>query len=273
MCFCLPSDPIEEGLSEREICKRSNSELMAPTPVPDSQLQEDKDLWCASACESLGNTLNEIDALFMKHKADIGRCTIAKHPIEVEPGAIPHCEGARRISPEKVERANHEMRNLLALGMIQPSLSLWVSGIVIVKKTNEELCFCCDFHALNEVTIKDAYSVPRIDESLARLTKAEIYTSIDLAWALRQVPEKKADRHKTAFVCELGLFEWRRMPIGMFNASATFQRVIASALRNYVNREGSMVMAYIDDTVIATETVEDHIMRLREVFESASKCE
>ena len=63
------------------------------------------------------------------------------------------------------------------------------------------------------------------------------------------------------------LFEWRRMPFGMCNASATFQRAIARALQRIVNREGSMVMAYIDDIVIATETLEDHIDRLREVFQ------
>ena len=117
------------------------------------------------------------------------------------------------------------------------------------------------------MTIKDAYPLPRIDESLARLGKAKIYTCIDLAWAFWQIPVRKADRHKTAFACELGLFEWRRMPFGMCNASTTFQRAIARALRNIVNREGSMVMAYIDDIVIATETVEDHMARLREVFE------
>ena len=60
---------------------------MAPIPRPDSQLQEVKNLWGASACESLGNILNEFDELFMKHKADIGRCTIAKHTVELEPGA------------------------------------------------------------------------------------------------------------------------------------------------------------------------------------------
>ena len=151
--------------------------------------------------------------------------------------------------------------------MIQPSLSPWASGIVMVKKKNGELRFCCDFRPLNEVTIKDAYPLPRIDESLSRLGKAKIYTSIDLAWAFWQIPVQKADRHKTAFACELGLFEWRRMPFGMCNASATFQRAIERALRNIVNREGSMVMAYIDDIVIATETVEDHMARLREIFE------
>ena len=120
---------------------------------------------------------------------------------------------------------------------------------------------------VNEVTIKDAYPLPRIDESLTRLGKAKIYTSIDLAWAFWQIPVRKADRQKTAFACELGLFEWRRMPFGMCNASATFQRAIARALQRIVNREGSMVMAYIDDIVIATETIGDHMDRLREVFQ------
>ena len=195
--FLSSTDPCEAGLSEREIRKRTDPELMAPLPGPDSQLQEVKNLWGASACESLGNILNEFDDLFGKHKADIGRCTIAKHTVELEPGAVPHREGARRMSPEKAERANQEVRNLLALGMIQPSLSPWASGIVMVKKKNGELRFCCDFRPLNEVTIKDAYPLPRIDESLARLGNAKIYTSIDLAWAFRQIPVRKADRHET----------------------------------------------------------------------------
>ena len=263
------TDPSESGFSEREIRKRTDPELMAPIPGPDSQLQEVKGLWGASACESLDRILNEFDDLFMKHKADIGRCTIAKHTVEVEPGAVPHREGARRMSPEKAERANQEVRNLLALRMIRSSLSPWASGIVMVKNEKRGVTlllrrFC---RPLNEVTIKNAYPLPRIDESLARLGKAKIFTSIDLAWAFWQIPVRKADRHKTAFACELGLFEWRRMPFGMCNASATFRRAIARALRNIVNREGSMVMAYIDDIVIATETVEDHMARLREVFE------
>ena len=265
--FLSSTDPSEAGLLEREIRKRADPDLLAPIPGPDSQLQEVKKLWGASACESLGKILSEFDDLFMKRKADIGRCTIAKHTIEEEPGAVPHSEGTLRMSPEKAERANQEVRSLLALGMLQPSLSPWASGIVMVKKISGELRFCCDFRPLNEVTIKDAYPLPRIDESLARLGNAKIYTTIDLAWAFWQIPLRKADRHKTAFACELGLFEWRRMPFGLCNASATFQRAIARALQKIVNRKGSMVMAYIDDIVIATETVEDHMERLREVFE------
>ena len=171
------------------------------------------------------------------------------------------------MSPEKAERA----RDLLALGIIQPSLSLWASGIVMVKKKSGELSFCGGLRALNGVTIKDAYPLPRIDElmptPLSRLSEAKIYTSIALAWAFWQIPVRKADRQKTVFACELDLFEWPRMAFGMCNASATFQRAIARAVQKIVNREVSMVMAYIDDIVIATETIEDHKKRLREVFQ------
>ena len=185
--FLSSTDPTEEGLSEREVRKRTDPELMAPVQGPESQIKEVQNLWGLKASASLENILTVFDDLVMKTKADFGRCTIAKHPVELEPGAIPHREGARRMSPEKAERPNQEVRNLLALGMIKPSLSPWASGIVMVKTKNGELRFCCDFRPLNEVTVQNANPMPHIDENLARLGKAKIYTSIDIAWAFWQI--------------------------------------------------------------------------------------
>ena len=135
--------------------------MLKPNKRPD--LSAVAPTWGESIKSRLEKLLFEFDDLFMKHKADIGRCKIAKHRIEVLPDAIPHREGARRMSPEKAEKANAEVKNLLALGIIQPSFSPWASGIVMVKKKGGELSFCCDFRPLNEVTIKDAYPLPRID--------------------------------------------------------------------------------------------------------------
>ena len=263
--FLSSTEPSEMGLSENEKRKRTDPQLLKPIPGPD--LSSVLSSWGEGARDKLASVLSEYDDLFMKNKSDIGRCKIAKHRIELEPEAIPHREGARRMSPDKAAKANQEVQNLLALGLIQPSYSPWASGIVMVKKKSGELRFCCDFRPLNDVTVKDAFPLPRIDESLSRIANAKIFTSIDLAWAFWQIPLKKRDRRKTAFACELGLFEWRRMPFGLCNASATFQRSITRALQKIQQRHGSVVMAYIDDIVIATETIEDHLERIREVFE------
>ena len=75
---------------DREKRKRTDAKVMAPLPLPEYQLQEVKELWGSEANTSLEDILTEFDDLFMKHKDDIGGCTIAKHPVEVEPGAVPH---------------------------------------------------------------------------------------------------------------------------------------------------------------------------------------
>ena len=91
-------------------------------------------------------------------------------------------------------------------------------------------------------------------------------TILDLGLAFWQVPLKKQDRDKTSFACELGLFQWKRPPSGLCNATATFQRLMAQALTNVTKKYGNSVMCYVDDVVIATSTLEDHIEQLVEVF-------
>ena len=116
------------------------------------------------------------------------------------------------------------------------------------------------------MTIKDAYPIPRIDESLSKLGDAKFFTKLDLGSAFWQVPLRKQDREKTGFACKLGLFQWKRMPFGLCNATATFQRLMAQALTSVTKKYGNLIMCYVDDVVIATPTLEDHIERLDEVF-------
>ena len=136
----------------------------------------------------------------------------------------------------------------------------------MAKKKGGQLRFCCDFRYLNAVTIKDAYPIPRIDESLSKLGDAKFFTTLDLGSAFWQVPLRKQDREKTGFACELGLFQWKSMPFGLCNATATFQRLMAQALTSVTKKYGNLIMCYVDDVVIATPTLEDHIERLEEVF-------
>ena len=136
----------------------------------------------------------------------------------------------------------------------------------MAKKKGDQLRFCCDFRYLNSVTVKDAYPIPRTDESLSKLGDATFFTTLDLGSAFWQVPLRKQDRDKTGFACELGLFQWKRMPFGLCNATATFQRLMAHALIGVTKKYGNLVMCYVDEVVIATPTLEDHIERLEEVF-------
>ena len=142
----------------------------------------------------------------------------------------------------------------------------WACGVVMAKKKGNQLRFCCDFRYLNSVRVKDAYPIPRIDESLSKLGDANFFTTLDLGSAFWQVPLRKQDRDKTGFACELGLFQWKRMPFGLCNATAIFQRLMAHALIGVTKKYGNLVMCYVDDVVIATPTLEDHIERLDEVF-------
>ena len=170
------------------------------------------------------------------------------------------------MTPHKSEACRAEIEMLLEYDMIEPSKSPWACGVVMAKKKGGQLRFCCDFRYLNAVTIKDAYPIPRIDESLSKLGDAKFFTTLDLGSAFWQVPLRKKDREKTGFACELGLYQWKRMPFGLCNATATFQRLMAQALTGVTKKYGNLLMCYVDDVVIATPTLEDHIDRLDEVF-------
>ena len=131
------------------------------------------------------------------------------------------------------------------------------------EKERGQLRFCYDFRYLNAVTIKNAYPIPRLDESLSKLGDNKFLTTLDLGSPFWQVPLRKKDREKTGFKCELGLYQWKRMHFGLCNATATFQRLMAQALTRVTKKYGNLVMCYV---VIATPTLEDHIDWLDEVF-------
>ena len=182
--------------------------------------------------------------------------------IEIEEGLVSHREGARRMTPHKSEACRKEIEMLMEYGMIKPSKSPWDCGVVMAKKKRWGIRFCDDFRYLNAVTIKDAYPIPRIDESLSKLGDAKFFTTLDLGSAFWQVPLRKQDRDKTGFACKLGLFQWKKMPFGLCNATATIQRLMAPALTSVTKKYGNLIMCYVDDVVIAIPTLEDHIERL-----------
>ena len=157
--------------------------------------------------ESIKDVLKRDEEVFSRHKADIGCCNFVEHEIELEENAVQHREGARRMTPHKSGACRKEIETLLEYDMIEPSKSPWACGVVMAKKKGDQLRFCCDFRYLNSVTVKDAYPIPRIDESLSKLSDANFFTPLDLGSAFWQVPLRKQDRDKTGFASELGRFQ------------------------------------------------------------------
>ena len=96
---------------------------------------------------------------------------------------MPHREEARRLNSHKSDACRKEIETLLEYDMIEPSKSPWACGVVMAKKKDDQLRFCCDFLYLNSVMLKDAYPIPTIDESLSKLGDAKFFTTLDLGSA------------------------------------------------------------------------------------------
>ena len=216
--------------------------------------------------EAIKDVLDRNQDVFLKHKEDIGCCNIVEREIELQESTVPHREGARHMTPSKSDASRKEIETLLEYDMIEPSKSPWACGVVMAKKRGDQLRFCCDFQYLNLVRVKDAFPIPRIEESLSKLGDTKFFTTPDLASAFWQEPLRKQDSDKTGFACELGLLQWKKMLFGVSNATTTFQRLMAQTVTSVMKKIGSLVMCYVDDVVIATPTLEDHIERLDQVF-------
>jgi transposase InsO family protein len=155
-----------------------------------------------------------------------------------------------------------EVTDMLRLGVIKPTRSPWNSPVVIVKKKCGAIRFCVDFRKLNEVTVKDPYGMPTIDELRDRVEQARFYSNVDLTKAYWNVAMAPEDSAKTAFTAGRGHFQFVRMPFGLKNAPATFQRAIDTILRGLPN-----TVAYLDDILVFSADAASHQRHLRALFE------
>ena len=135
------------------------------------------------------------------HKIDTGDA----HPIR---------QAARRILPHKKEEVSKLLQDMLQKDIVERSSSPWASTIVLVKKKDGSTRFCVDYRKLNSVTRKDAYPLPRIDDTLDTLHGSMWFTTLDLASGYWQVGVEKRDQHRTAFSTPNGLFEFKSCPLG-----------------------------------------------------------
>ena len=188
----------------------------------------------------------------------------------IDTGDTPPLRQRPRRMPFAVrEEVARQLTLMQRTGVIQPSKSPWASPVVLVRKKDGSHRFCVDYRRLNAVTRLDSYPLPRIDDLLNQLVQTRYFTSLDLASGYRQIRVHKDSVPKTAFITPqgLGLYEFRVMPFGLTNALSAFQRLMQELLTG-LNPPGgnAFVSVYIDDILIYSRTMEDHLAHLRAVL-------
>ena len=197
----------------------------------------------------------------------LGRTEITKHSIKTR-SEMPIKQHVRRPPFHLKEEADGEVQKMLKQDVIEPSESPWASPVVLVRKKDNSLRYCIDYRKLNSVTVKDSYPLPRIDESLDSLGGSKFFSTLDLASGYWQIELDEDAKQKSAFCTTSGLYQFKVMPFGLTNAPATFQRLMERVLSSL---QWQICLIYIDDIIIFSQTLDEHITRLDEILRRLRK--
>lgn len=201
------------------------------------------------------------------------------HRIELVPGAKPPSRPTFRLSQTELDELKQQLAELTKAGFIQPSKSPFGAPILFVKKKDGTMRMCVDYRALNNVTVKNSYPLPRIDELFDRLQGARYFSKIDLRSGYHQIRIAPEDVPKTAFRTRYGHYEFLVLPFGLTNAPGTFMHLMHQTFRSFLD---SFVLVFLDDILIFSKTLEEHerhvaqvleVLRKEKLYAKESKCE
>ncbi|GBG79387.1 hypothetical protein CBR_g29536 [Chara braunii] len=187
------------------------------------------------------------------------------HEVILEAGAVPPKGCIYLMSEEELTVLCAQLDDLLDKGWIQPSSSPYGAPVLFVRKKNKDLRLCIDYRKLNAQTVKNAGPLPRIDDLLERLGGAIFFFKLDLKSGYHQISIRPQDRYKTAFKTRYGHFEWVVMPFGLTNAPTTFQAAMTNEFHAMLDR---FMLVYLDDILVYSRTLEEHLEHLRRVLEA-----
>lgn len=185
------------------------------------------------------------------------------HDIPTIPGAGVPRGRIYAVGQNQQAELDKQIQDLLSRGFIQPSRSPYGAPVLFVKKKGGDLRMCVDYRGLNKISLPNNYPLPRIDTMLDCLRGKKVFSKLDLQMGYHQIRVNPVDVPKTAFRTPSGLYEYLVMPFGLGSAPATFQRNMNDLFKGLI---GESVLVYLDDILIMSDTMEEHLLHLEEVL-------
>ena len=259
-------EPIEEisicNDLDTEKVKVSTDEIQLPDHLKPLVQNASSELTSVEK-QKLSFLVGEFQDVFMSPDGKLGQTNLAEHYIDTgdtKPFKMP----CRRIPLFKKHVVESEIKKMLDQDVIEPSTSPWNSPICLVAKKSGEWRFCVDLRALNKVTKLDSFPLPRIDETLDKLSGSRFFSTLDMASGYWQLSLSEKDREKTSFaVPGIGTFMFKVMCFGLKNAPSSFSRLMEVVLRQL---QFDKCLVYLDDIIVLGKDFDTALENLHAVF-------
>lgn len=186
------------------------------------------------------------ESLLAANDTDLSHLSVVTHKIDT--GAARPVRQPVRSTPLVFQGEEEQhLDTMLEAGVITPSTSEWASPVVIGRKKDGGVRWCVDYRRLNSITVKDTYSLPKINECLDVLGETTVFSTLDLQGGYWQIAVDQKHCDKTAFITRYGLYEYTRMPFGLCNAPCTFQRAMELVLHGL---QWKTLLIYLNNVII-----------------------
>lgn len=209
------------------------------------------------------NLLNKYESVFAQDITELGQCGIVQHEIHLT-DPIPTRQKPYRVPYHLKSEMRNQINTLLEAGIIQPSKSAFAAPVLLVKKSDNSYRLVADLRKLNSKTVPDNFPLPNLSEMIDNLAGAKYFTTMDLTSGFHQMLLHPNSTHLTGITTEFGLFEYKRLPFGLRNASSSFQRLMSIVLDGLNDLQ---IAFYIDDICVASKSFNEHLQRLEMVLQ------
>ena len=244
---------------------KMNRELHLASAVTQEELQAYRDNKNVDPATILPPRYHEFLDVFSRKDADtLPPHRSYDHAIELKDGLQPPSSALYGMSRDEILELRRYLDENLSKGFIRASRSHAASPVLFVKKPGGGLRFCVDYRGLNAITVKNRYPLPLISETLNRLSRAKVFTKLDIISAFNRLRIREGDEELTAFRTRFGLFEYLVMPFGLCNGPASFQHYINDTLREFLDETCT---AYLDDILIYSDVEEEHEIHVKRILQ------